>query len=272
MVISPVTGVLNSQTQSNISNADNRLRNAIASIVSGRQTEDVANVSIASQLQSVTSGLRQVSSNLALGTSLTQVADGNVQQIQEALGQLQNIAQQAASPTVNDTTRQQLNQQFSEIAQSITQIAQGTQFNGKNLLDGSLSGDNALSLDSLLNSESDLGTSLNIASLNSNSLLGDINVLSAEGAGQAITAIAEALNQVTSTRTSIGAFQQAVNFAAANIESAIANQEAAQATLSDADIAAESTNSAQAEVQRNASIALAAQGNRLSPQLLQLVG
>lgn len=273
MVISSVTGIIAGQTQQNISNSDNRLRNAIANIVSGRQTQDVANVSIASQLQSVTSGLRQVSSNLALGGSLSQVADGGAEQIQAALGELQEIAQQAASPTTNETTRQILNEQFAQTLQAIDQLAGNTSFNGQSLLNGDLSGGAALSLDSLLGSEAGTSSTLEIADLSSASLLNaDISLLSADAAGQAVSAIANALNQVTATRTTIGSFQQAISFAGANVESAITNQEAAQATLTDTDIAAESTRSTQAEVQRNASIALAAQGNRLSPQLLDLIG
>lgn len=273
MVVGSISSLFGAQSQQNVAAADNRLRNAIASIVSGRRSDDVASVAIASQLQSVTSGLRQVSSNLALGGSLTQVADGGAQQIQAALGQLQSIAQQAGSPTVNDQTREQLNQLFQETLQGINQLARSTTFNGQSLLDGSLSGESSLSLDSLIgSSEGELATALSIGDLSGDNLLGDIDVLSADAAGQAVTAIASALNQVTATRTSIGAFQQAVNFASANVESAIFNQEAAQATLTETDIAAASTESSLAEVQRNASIALAAQGNRLAPTLLQLIG
>lgn len=273
MVISSISSLAGTQAQQNVANADNRLRSAIANIVSGRKTQDVASVSLASQLQSVTAGLRQASSNLALGGSLTQVADGSVQQIQAALGQLQSIAQQAANPTLNDENRKQLNDVLNQTLQGIDQLARSTTFNGQTLLDGNLSGNNSLSLESLLGAgEGDLDTALSVDDLSSRSLLGNISVLTPEAASQAVESIAQALNQVTATRTSIGAFQQAINFASANVESAIANQEAAQADLTDTDIAAEATESSLAQVQRNAAIALAAQGNRLTPNLLRLIG
>jgi flagellin len=275
MVISSLTGIGGTQSQQNVQNADSRLRAAIASIVSGRRNDDVARVSIASQLQSTTSELRQASSNLALGSSLSQVADGGAEQIQKALTQLQSLAQQASSPVLNDENRAQLNEQFKQLTESIDRLAKGTSFNGKSLLDGSLSGDDAVTLGSLLGSPEDsLGSSLSVDNLSSSSLLGSssLNILSADSAGQALTSIQSALNQITSTRANIGAFQQAADFAAANVESAIVNQEAAQSTLSDTDFAEASTESSLAEVQRNASIALAAQGNRLTPALLQLIG
>ena len=272
-MVSAISTAAGIQAQQSVGNADTKLRAAIANIVSGKRSDDVANVAIASQLQSVTSGLRQASGNLALGSSLSQVADGGISQIETALNQLQSLAQQARSPALNDANRQQLNQQFQQTLTSINQIAQGTSFNGKPLLDGSLSGDNALSLDSLLGSSDSTLSSLSISSLTSSSLLGSsINILSADSAGQALASISSALSQTTATRTNIGAFQQSVNFASANIDSAITNQEAAQANLTDSDLGIESTNNSLADVQRNASIALAAQGNRLAPQLLQLVG
>lgn len=274
MVISTVSGLAGVQALQSVGNADNKLRAAIAAIASGKREGDVANVAIASQLQSTTSALRQTSGNLALGASLAQVADGGAEQIQNALNQLKSLAQQASSPVLNDSNRAQLNEQFQQTLKSIDQLAKNTSFNGKTLLDGSLSGSESLSLSSLLgSSDTTLGGSLSVDSLSSSSLLGSsINILSADSAGQAVSSLSTALNQVTSTRTSIGAFQSAIGFAAANVDTAIANQEAAQAQLSDADIGIESTNNSLAEVQRNASIALAAQGNRLAPQLLQLVG
>lgn len=271
MVISAIYGAAGVQAQQSIGTSDNKLRAAIASIVSGKREGDVASVAIASQLQSATSGLRQASSNLALGSSLAQVADGATGQIEQALNQLKSLAEQANSPILNDANRQQLNEQFKQTLQSIDQLAKNTSFNGKPLLDGSLSGDNALSLDSLLGSSDSSLSSLSLGDLSSGSLLGSPNILSADSAGQALTSISSALSQVSSARTAIGAFQQATNYAAANVDSAIFNQEAAQAHLSDADLALESTNNSLAEIQRNASIALAAQGNRLAPQLLQLV-
>ena len=149
MSITSLSGVGGLQRSQNVSNASAKLQAAISSIVSG-QSSDSANVSIASQLQARTSALRQASNNIAQASSLTQVADGAAQQIQNALSQLQSIAQQAQSPTSNAANRADLNQQFTQILSSINQLATGTTFDGQNLLDGTLSGNSALSVDNLL--------------------------------------------------------------------------------------------------------------------------
>ena len=271
MSVTGISIISGAGQQQGIKNADAKLQAAIASIVSGTNSSDVAKVSIASQLQGQTSGLKQLSSALTQGFSLTQVADGGAQQIQNALTQLKTLAQTAQSPTVNADTRNQLDQQFKKILGQVDQIATGTSFNGKKLLDGTLSAANALSLDSLL-STSESGSELSIGNLASNSLLGSVSISSADSAGQAINAISSALNQVAGTRADIGAFQQTLSFATANIETALANQEAAQSSLTDTDFTSATTTSSLADVQKNAALALAAQGNHLTPAILKLVG
>jgi flagellin len=279
MDFSSISG-LSSSSQQNLQRANAKLQTALAVLASGskinKASDDVASLAIATQLQTETISLKQISGSLAQASSTTQVADGGIQQIQGALEQLKSLAQQATSPTLSDANRQQLNQQFQQLRADIDRIAGNTSFNGKNLLDGSVSGDNALSLDSALGtgSAADDAEALTIDSLSSASLFDgqNINILSAGSAGQALGVIGEALNKVATTRTNVGAFQQSVNFAAASIDSAVANQDAARSILQDTDFAEASTQFSLLDLQRNASLALTAQGNRLSPALLQLIG
>jgi flagellin len=114
---------------------------------------------------------------------------------------------------------------------------------------------------------------LQIGGLSDADLFGgeDVNILSAENADTALQSIQAAQNTVTAQRAEIGSFQQGLDFASATLETAIQNQEAARAELSDADIAEISTESAQAKVQRQASISLLAQTNRLSSNVLSLL-
>jgi flagellin len=280
MAIDPLSGAISAQAQTSIQKSNARLQAALAGLVSGvkvnRPSDDVALLSVASKLASETSGLRQVSVNLAQLSSLTQVADGGAEQVQNLLGKLQELAQQAASPTVNADQRQALNQQFKQISAEINRFTENTTFGNRKLLDGSLSGEKAISLDDAIAAEAGEGTGnrLSIASLSTTSLFEgrSLDILSPESARAALSAIGGALDTTRSVRAEIGAFQQAANFAAANIDSVIANQQAAASTLLDTDFAEASTNASLSNLQNNAALALLAQGNRLTPALLKLVG
>ena len=130
------------------------------------------------------------------------------------------------------------------------------------------------SLDFQVGSTSDDALSVAISSASSNSLyngqsLEVSSLASAQTAGNALDA---AIAKVTSLRADVGALQSRFNFASANIESSIQNQDAARGTLLDTDVSAESTAYATAQVQLQAGIAVLAQANLLPQNLLKLIG
>ena len=136
-----------------------------------------------------------------------------------------------------------------------------------------MSGDNKLSLNSVLASNEGDDNGLEIENLSSQVLFGgrSLDVRSAEGAQAALAALSTAQTTISTARASVGAFEQTLNYAAATIDSVTINQQAAQSLLSDADFLEAVTESQNAQVQRNAQLSLAAQGNRLPAALLQLV-
>ncbi|MAR56078.1 MAG: hypothetical protein CMM93_02750, partial [Rickettsiales bacterium] len=85
-----------------------------------------------------------------------------------------------------------------------------------------------------------------------------LDVLTQASAAAASDAIDAALDVVTSARANVGALQSRFDFAAANIESSIANQDAARGVLLDTDVAAESTAFATSQVQLQAGISVLA--------------
>jgi flagellin len=113
-----------------------------------------------------------------------------------------------------------------------------------------------------------------ISNVSTSTLFGgkSLNVLTAAAAAEASDAIDGAIDRVTSARAEVGALQSRFDFAAANVESSIQNQDAARGVLLDTDIAAESTAFSQAQVKLQAGIAVLAQANLLPQNLLKLIG
>lgn len=278
MNISSLSGLTALQQQQNLQKSNAKIGAAIAALASGNKlssaSSDISSLSIASQLQAATGGLKQISANIAQAGSLAQVADAGLTQIQDTLIQLQNVAQQANSPILNDDNRKALGEQFKQLVNQINTVVSGNSFNGKKLLNGDLSGENSISLDSILASESGDSGKLFIENLSAENLFSGKkpNLLSAENSNDAFTTVGDAINKITGIRAEVGSFLQSLDYAAANVDSAIANQEAARSILQDTDFAEASTDRSQATLQQNAAIAIAAQGNRLTPALLKLVG
>lgn len=99
-----------------------------------------------------------------------------------------------------------------------------------------------------------------------------LSVNTADNAAAALTQINIAISTVTSLRADVGALQSRFDYAAASIETAIQNQDAARGLFLDADVADESTKFSNAQVLLQASISVLAQANQLPQNLLKLIG
>ena len=106
-----------------------------------KAADDAAGLAISQKMQAQINSLDQASSNAQDGISLIQTAEGGMNQIQTILQRMNDLATESANGTQdndNGTDRTALNTEFQSLAEEIDRIASSTQFNGKNLIDGSL--------------------------------------------------------------------------------------------------------------------------------------
>lgn len=135
-------------------------------------------------------------------------------------------------------------------------------------------GDGSAALSFQVGSTSNDSLSIGIDDVSTDSIYkgATLDVLSQENAQIASDAIDAAIKLVTAVRADVGALQSRFNYAAANIQSSLQNQDAARGELLDTDIASESTSFAIAQVQLQAGISTLAQANLLGQNLLKLIG
>ena len=98
-----------------------------------------------------------------------------------------------------------------------------------------------------------------------------LNVTTTTGAQAASAAVDTALATVAASRATVGALQSRFNFTSANLQTSITNQDAARSSLLDTDVSGESTKFSTAQVQLQAGIAVLAQANQLTQNLLKLI-
>lgn len=103
-----------------------------------RAADDVASLSIATQIAKELSASRSALGNINQASSLLDVANGGVNQITNILQRQQQLAAQANNGTLSDTERSALNIEFQNLSNEINRIAENTNFAGQPLLDGSL--------------------------------------------------------------------------------------------------------------------------------------
>ena len=245
---------------------------SLARISSGNRinqaADDVAGLAAGTALNSAVTALRSAANNTSQGSSLLQVADGAIAQQLSILDRQKALALQAGSGQLTDSQRSALNQEFQGLSDQLDQLASSTNFNGVSLLDGSASLKFTIGTDSADTIDVALSDTRSAALFNNQVV--DIN--SQASAQSASAALDSAITNLTSSRANVGALQSRFNTAGDAISSAIQAQEAARSALLDTDIAEESTRSAAANVQQQASIATLAQNKKLSSNLLKLLG
>ncbi len=105
-----------------------------------RAGDDAAGLAISEKMRAQITGLKTAQKNANDGISLVQTAEGAMTEIHSMLNRMVELANQSANGTYADEVdRENLQKEVASLKDEINRIADSTNFNGINLLDGSLS-------------------------------------------------------------------------------------------------------------------------------------
>ena len=122
----------------NQSNASKAMAKLSSGLRINSAADDAAGLSISEKMKGQISGLKQASSNAQTGVSLVQTADGALNETTSVLQRMRELAVQSSSDTNTTADRAAIQIETKALTAQIDTIANTTQFNGKNLLDGSV--------------------------------------------------------------------------------------------------------------------------------------
>ncbi len=105
-------------------------------VVSAR--DDAASMAIGSRMNSEVQGLKQAVVNAGQANSMLQIADGAMSTVSDILTRMKVLAIQASSENLGDTERSFLDVEFQALVSEVNRIAEDTDFNGVQLLDGEI--------------------------------------------------------------------------------------------------------------------------------------
>ena len=261
-----------------------RLAESVERISSGirinRAADDAAGLAVSEALRSDIRAMRQAIRNGNDGISMINVTEGALNEQASILIRLRELASQSSTGTVGSTERQTIQLEFDALRLEIDRIAATTEFNGQNLVDGSLassvsSGNQIfiqVGIDSTANSQINLNTSINLAAVTSSSLSIDtLSVTSSAGALSALDSINTSISTVTQGRGKVGAVQNRLARTIANLSITVENLVAAESQMRDADIAHEVALLTRNQILVQASTAMVGQANLIPQSVLQLL-
>lgn len=130
-------------TQRNLNRSQGDLSTSLQRLSSGLRInsakDDAAGLAIADRMTAQIRGLNQAVRNANDGISIAQVAEGALGEVTNALQRMRELSVQSANDTNSATDRASLQKEVAQLSAEISRIATQTQFNGKNVLDGSFS-------------------------------------------------------------------------------------------------------------------------------------
>ena len=120
---------------------DNRLSSSIQRLSSGLKinsaADDAAGLAISVKMNAQIKSLEQANKNANDGISVVNTADGAMSEMHDILQRMNELAIQSANGTNSDGDREQIQLEIDQLVQELDRIAETTQFNAQNLLDGS---------------------------------------------------------------------------------------------------------------------------------------
>ncbi len=253
-------------------NTDNNLRKLSSGERITRAADDAAGLAISEKLKSHIRGARQARRNADDGISLIQTAEGGLSEISNIIVRLRELAVQAASDTVGDTERGFSDIEFQQLKDEINRISQGSEFNGRKLLDGSggmvevqVGIHNDPTLDRIK-----YDSTITDASLASLGLMAE-TIAHKEGAQLSLEKLDNALVRVNGVRANLGALQNRLQSTVSNLAVTDENYSAANSRIRDVDVAAETADLTRNNILNQASVSVLAQANNAPQFALKLI-
>ncbi|HUX42971.1 MAG TPA: flagellin [Rectinemataceae bacterium] len=248
-----------------------------------RAGDDASGLAVSEKMRSQIRGLQRASKNAADGISLIQTTEGYLQESQDIIQRVRELAVQSANGIYTSEDRTQMQVEVSQLVSEIDRIASHAQFNGLSLLTGRFAradGSNTVtgSMWFQIGANMDQRTRVYIGTMTAKGLglrnVGDDSIISLsdpDSSNRAIGTLDVALKRVSKERADLGAYQNRLEHAVKGIDVGAENMQAAESRIRDVDMASEMVNYTKDRILAQAGNAMLAQANQKNQQVLQLL-
>ena len=285
------TNVNASVAQNALVRNDRSMNTAMERLSTGQRinsaADDAAGLAISSRMTSQIRGLDVGIRNANDAMSMISTADGALVEVSNMLQRMRELALQAANGTTTSQDRNFLSDEYENLITEIERIAQNTQWNGGDILDGTANGTSGTVLFQV-GANGGQSISVNFGNMGSATVatvagtthaihsaavnLSSNTTASAITRGaSAVTAIDTVITAVNTQRATFGAAVNQLTYAVDNLASVKVNAEASRSRILDTDYAAETSELARTQIIQQAGTAMLAQANQLPQTVLALL-
>ncbi|MCR4923504.1 MAG: flagellin [Lachnospiraceae bacterium] len=270
-----------------------------------RAADDAAGLTISEKMRSQIRGLTQASTNAQDGISCVQTAEGALGEVEDMLQRMNELAIKSANGTNTTDDRFAIQKEVAALCSEIDRVSTSTNFNTKNLLNGSFAADKNVTLQVGAYSGSSVEIKITIKKMNCSSIMGTnsthgscmvsvsgsiatfasgktisglksgamiLDVSKASTAKAAIAVITKAIASISSQRSDLGAVQNRLEHTIKNLDNIVENTTAAESTIRDTDMAKMMVEFTKNNILAQAGQSMLAQANQSTQGVMSLLG
>ena len=234
-----------------------------------RAADDAAGLSISEKMRNQIRGLNKASDNAQDGISLVQTAEGALNEVHSMLQRMSELAVQASNDTNQTVDRTALQSEVAQLQTEIKRVANTTQFNKQNILNGDFTKKNiqvGANSGELIDIDiTDVKTTV------SDALAAGTKVDSFTDAQTAIDNIQKSITALSTQRSTLGAIQNRLEHTTANLDNISENTQAAESRIRDTDMAEEMVTYSKNNILQQAGQSMLAQANQANQGVLSLL-
>ena len=244
-----------------------------------RAGDDASGLAVSEKLRSQVRGLNQATKNIENGVSFIQTTEGYLQESQDILHRIRELAVQSANGIYSAEDRMQIQVEVSQLVDEINRIASHAQFNGMNILTGRFAQDGAQVMQFQVGANMDQNERVFIGTMTAQALglqgaqgaEEQISIDDPTKANAAIGTVDAALRVVSKQRADLGAYQNRFEMAAKGVAIAAENLQAAESRIRDTDMASQMVDYVKNQILSQAGGAMLAQANTRSQSVMQIL-
>lgn len=246
--------------------------------------DDASGLAVSEKMRSQIRGLNQASRNAADGISFIQTSEGYLQETQDILQRLRELAVQSSNGIYTQEDRMQIQVEVSQLIDEVDRVASHAQFNGMNMLTGRFAkeeGSNIVtaSIYFHIGANVDQRERVYIGTMTAASLglkgVSDGKLMTLgtpDEANRSILTLDAALQKVNKQRADLGAYQNRLEYAVKGLDIGAENLQASESRIRDVDMAKEMVDYTRNQILTQSGNAMLAQANTRSQSVLQLLG
>lgn len=248
-----------------------------------RAGDDASGLAVSEKMRSQVRGLNAASTNAQNGISFIQATEGYLQETQDILQRIRELAVQSSNGIYSSEDRMQIQVEVSQLVAEVDRIASHAQFNGMNMLTGRFAretGENFVtgSMWFHIGANMDQRTRVYIGTMSASALgvrnVSDERIMSLsspDSANRSIGTLDEALKMVNKQRADLGAYQNRLDYTVKGLGVGAENLQAAESRIRDTDMAKEMVDFTKNQILSQAGTAMLAQANQTTQSVLSLL-